>query len=259
MAQPADDMPLVCEVCLGGSPFVRMERLAFGAKRCHLSQLPYQAFRWRPMRGRYKETVVSREVAAERNLCQCCLNDLRFGLPAGVRETVLREDGEQRPEQPLSAVGTAYRYSQPAEEGGPWEPLPSPGVALLERLRRVVPGKEETPFRNLPRLCTFWLGGQCRRVAQGRCPFRPCCGTFVFPEVARDRATHERLVASLEREGAAAVQISLDKDVRAALKNSLKGNRGEAIRQRVRGEDELTQRTLERAEHLVATPLLRLC
>ena len=37
-------------------------------------------------------------------------------------------------------------------------------------------------FRNLVKLCSFWVAGTCTRVVGKTCPFRPCCGSFAFPE-----------------------------------------------------------------------------
>eukprot|EP01031_Cornospumella_fuschlensis_P044308 gene44308-54179_t len=85
--KPGEDFPLLCETCLGSNPYVRMTKLPPNYKMCTVSHLPYQPFRWKAgPNGRFKETVISYVVAAERNICQCCLNDLRYGLPVGVRD-----------------------------------------------------------------------------------------------------------------------------------------------------------------------------
>jgi len=88
--QMGDDFPFVCETCLGPNPYLRMIKLGFGDRACSVTKLPFQAFRWKPgNKGRYKETVVCREVAMERNICQACLMDMTFGVPVGVRDSVL--------------------------------------------------------------------------------------------------------------------------------------------------------------------------
>lgn len=64
--------------------------------------------------------------------------------------------------------------------------------------------------RNLPKLCSFWLKGQCSRVVEGTCPFRPCCGTYRFPELAgSDKPGMEKLITALERQGAVTVCFPL--------------------------------------------------
>ena len=75
---------MICETCLGPNPYVRMSKLPYGYKLCKISNLPYQAFKWKAgPGGRYKETMVSYVVAAERNICQTCLLDMKYGLPVG--------------------------------------------------------------------------------------------------------------------------------------------------------------------------------
>jgi hypothetical protein len=54
--------------------------------------VPFQAFRWKAgAQGRYKETIISMLVAKERNICQGCLKDMKYDLPAGVRDALLRD------------------------------------------------------------------------------------------------------------------------------------------------------------------------
>ena len=50
----------------------------------------FQAFRWKAgPQGRFKDTIVCREVAVEKNICQACLSDMTFGVPVGVRDALL--------------------------------------------------------------------------------------------------------------------------------------------------------------------------
>eukprot|EP01035_Chromulina_nebulosa_P034700 gene34700-46583_t len=54
-----EDFPMLCETCLGPNPYVRMTKLPFGHKLCKISNLPYQAFRWKAgPTGRQKETII---------------------------------------------------------------------------------------------------------------------------------------------------------------------------------------------------------
>ena len=82
------DFPILCETCLGDSPYVRMIKVANGAE-CKISGRPFDVFRWKAgTGGRYKQTIIAPEVARVKNVCQCCLTDMEFGLPVAVRDKV---------------------------------------------------------------------------------------------------------------------------------------------------------------------------
>jgi hypothetical protein len=245
-----------------------MTRLPAHHKLCTISHLPYQAFRWKAgPNGRYKETVISYVVAADRNICQCCLMDLRYGLPVGVRDALLAKP-DNRIAAPTSLVGQQYFYTQKAaelaEEGyNPPEtthPI-SLQVANMEPSRQLdnfskhlyAGNKSSTAFRNLPKLCSFWLNGSCTRVARGTCPYRPCCGNtaYAFPEIASDKELCRQFVDRLKVEGADAVQRTLDQEIRQALQQALKGNREDAMRKRISGDDDLTEKYLRKLQSTV--------
>ena len=73
----------------------------------------------------------------------------------------------------------------------------------LAHLSRNKQGHDKYYDRNLPKLCSFWTRQTCTRVANTACPYRPCNGTFRFPELA---STHpealSKLVRRLHAEGA---------------------------------------------------------
>lgn len=185
-----EDFPIVCETCLGPNPYVRMIKLRFGDKTCAISARPFQGFRWKPQGGRYKDTVICKDVAVEKNICQACLTDLTFGVPVGVRDVI-----------------------------------------------KSIPSPSGTAFRNLPRLCSFWLKGECTRK---KCPFRPCNGIFKFPEIA---STHpdmcQRLISLLPAK-------DIPDDIRAVLKQALCVNHQQGIKDRVAGTDDVSKRYLAR-------------
>lgn len=252
-----DDFPQLCETCLGSNPYVRMIKTPFGNKLCKISNVPYQGFRWKAgPQGRYKETIISFAVARQRNICQACLNDMQYGLPVGVRDALLADNGSQ-PRAPESDVGKAVFYAQQAQLGedagqnGFSHDMANVAAARqLDRFSQAMHAaeankKEQVVFRNLPKLCSFWLNGTCARVTRKVCPFRPCCGVFVFPELA---ATHRDLMSGLierlQQDGPAEVQKKLDSETKTAFRDSMKGNRDDSIRKRVHGDDDLTRRYL---------------
>ena len=255
---------MLCETCLGQNPYVRMVKMPFGQKLCKISTAPYQSFRWKAgPQGRYKETIISYAVAKERNICQTCLNDMKYGLPVGVRDRLLSQPDNQIA-LPLSDVGQRYFYEQQAQmsESNASDTFsteisnmaPSRTLDKFARAKQVIEARSKTAFRNLPKLCSFWMNGTCSRVLRKTCPFRPCCGSFVFPEIAGSaKEICQALVKALEKDGAAAVMKSMDQATKDAIRESLKGNRDEAIRKRVSGEDDLTKKYLGNMEAMVST------
>jgi len=254
---------MLCETCLGPNPYVRMSKLPWGYKLCKISNLPYQAFKWKAgPGGRYKETMVCYVVAAERNICQTCLLDMKYGLPVGVRDSLLSQAAGDKASIPQSNVGQQYYYEQQAlliQDGqlvgshNNTQHLDLSNIVAsrqLDRFSKVQQGVgagAKTAFRNLPKLCSFWLNGTCSRVLQRTCPFRPCCGedSFVFPEIAGShRELCAQLVAALRADGPAKVMKALDRETRDAIAQAQKGNRDDAIRRRVSGDDDLTKKYL---------------
>ncbi len=255
---------MLCETCLGPNPYVRMTKLPFGYKLCKISNLPFQAFKWKSgPGGRYKETMVSFAVAAERNICQTCLLDMKYGLPVGVRDTLLGQ-ADNTIALPQSNVGQQYFYEQQAQLVNSGQ-LNNNNMILdmanivasrqLDRFARVMEvaqNKSKIAFKNLPKLCSFWLAGACTRVTNKTCPFRPCCGVFAFPEIAGShRDLCAKLVAALEADGPVVVMKQLDEETRIAIKESQKGNRDEAMRKRISGDDDLTKRYLGKMKGMV--------
>lgn len=267
---------MICDTCLGQNPFVRMVKLPYGDKLCKITGTPYQAFRWKAgPAGRYKETIIGYTVAAERNICQVCLNDMKYGLPVGLRDRLL---SDQRGvigtvALPQSDVGLQYYYQQQAQLVASGE-LDTTSFATdmqnlpasrqlqqfsqsLKSVEQNQPGR--TAFRNLPKLCSFWLNGMCNRVVRKTCPFRPCCGpsAYAFPEIAGShKELHKKLVEQLTEKGPAVVQKCMDADIKQALSLAIRGtNRDEAIRKRVTGDDDLSNQYMNKMRNMVSRNL----
>uniref|UniRef100_A0A7S2GRU9 RRM domain-containing protein n=1 Tax=Octactis speculum TaxID=3111310 RepID=A0A7S2GRU9_9STRA len=252
------DFPFVCEVCLGPNPYVRMVKMPFGDKLCKISARPFQAFRWRAgPGGRWKETIVAPEVAQEKNICQACIVDMTYGVPVGVRDMLLEADTATGALAPVSSDPNTSFYWQQKDAltksgqnaSHSLQNLePSRQLLTLARSIQAQESRSATAWRNLPRICSFWLAGTCTRVVQGKCPFRPCNGMFEFPEIASShKEQKDCLCGRLKTEGAVVVMRTLDTDVREAIHNALKGNKDDAIRKRFDGNDDLSKRYLRRA------------
>ena len=125
----------------------------------------------------------------------------------------------------------------------------------FNQLRQDMDRKNKTSFRNLPKLCSFWLNGTCGRVVRKTCPYRPCCGVFVFPELAGQKDARDEmhtLIKDLNKNGAATVMTTMSKEVKQFLRDSQKGNRDKAIKNRVMGEDDLSKKYLNRIRGAVS-------
>lgn len=82
-----EELPILCEDCLGPASFVRMTKLPFGSKICQLTEQPFQPFQWKIDEATTRETVVSAQAAKERNVCQACLKSLADAAVQGSLES----------------------------------------------------------------------------------------------------------------------------------------------------------------------------
>jgi hypothetical protein len=183
-----------------------------------------------------------------------------------LRDSLLREEKESTTiALPQSNVGQQYFYEQQAQLAGqistpniPLEIANMPAKRQLNQfshMMQVAEAKSKVAFRNLPKLCSFWLNGTCTRVVRNTCPFRPCCGTFLFPEIAgggsETKALCDELIEALKKDGPAVVQKCINAKTKQAIQQALKGNRDDAIRKRVSGEDDLSKKYLGKIKSMV--------
>ena len=61
--------------------------------------------------------VISPEVARAKGVCQCCLMDMEFNLPVGVRDALLKGSSEEQALLPQSGVNQTYFYDQISKMG----------------------------------------------------------------------------------------------------------------------------------------------
>ena len=98
---------------------------------------------------------------------------------------------------------------------------PTRQLDKFSRMMQVSEAKSKVAFRNLPKLCSFWLNGTCTRVLRKTCPFRPCCGIYMFPEIAgggaESKKLSDNLIEMLNKDGPAAVQKKIDPETKNAI------------------------------------------
>lgn len=173
------DFPVVCEDCLGPNPYVRMQKQDYAAE-CAISARPFTVFRWRPgNEARYKRTVVCREVALAKNVCQVCLLDLDYGIPVQARDAAL---GVEKQALPKSDVNREFATENIAKqiESGEFDEAAF-GKARANDLLNKMARKRPYYNKNKAPICTFWLRNACTR---NDCPYRPCNGDTNMPELS---------------------------------------------------------------------------
>ncbi|VFQ88893.1 unnamed protein product [Cuscuta campestris] len=163
------DFPIICESCLGDSPYVRMTKSNFD-KECKICTRPFTVFRWRPGRdARYKKTEICQTCSKLKNVCQVCLLDLEYGLPVQVRDTALSiNSNDAIPKSDVNREYFAEEHDRRARAGIDYESSygkvrPNDTILKLQRT---------TPYykRNRAHVCSFYVRGQCTRGSE--CPYR---------------------------------------------------------------------------------------
>ena len=193
------DFPVVCKDCLGPNPFIRMQREDYGAE-CAISGRPFTVFRWRPGHdARYKRTVVCKEIALAKNVCQVCLLDLEYGIPVQARDAALGAISEMA--IPKSQVNVEYVTKQIEEKlengdndvqgmlggvgasDGDGKGIGGKQQIVNEAMEQLTRMARKKPYyqKNKAPICTFWLKDSCTRAD---CPFRPCNGDTHMPELS---------------------------------------------------------------------------
>eukprot|EP00760_Papus_ankaliazontas_P017247 PhM_4_TR17081/c0_g1_i2/m.58500/K12872/RBM22, SLT11; pre-mRNA-splicing factor RBM22/SLT11 len=195
-----DEMPRLCTDCLGPNPQVRMTK-APNDKACPICKRGYTTYRWRPdPRGAVKSTVLCLTCSKLKDACQCCMLDMKYGLPIHVRDkydpvnthlsvasnastrlnAVLDLERREAAAKALEGIKKgntlmlegAKGQDPSVEEGDDEETKQDDGrkeidPATLAMLRAV----HAKPTRNVTKrsVCTFFEKGQCTRGEL--CPF----------------------------------------------------------------------------------------
>jgi pre-mRNA-splicing factor RBM22/SLT11 len=190
---------VVCEDCLGPNPYIRMQRQDYAAE-CAISGRPFTVFRWRPgTEARYKKTVVCKEIALAKNVCQVCLLDLDYGIPVQARDAALGREAANNETALMGAksdVNIEYQTEQIARRiangedvaaeasglaaGGALVAGGAGGKARAHEILSRMARKKPYYNKNKTAICTFWLRNACTRAD---CPYRPCNGDTHMPEL----------------------------------------------------------------------------
>ncbi|ODV91130.1 hypothetical protein CANCADRAFT_116791 [Tortispora caseinolytica NRRL Y-17796] len=83
-----DDIPVLCEPCLGESSYIRMYKDINGGE-CKFCTRRFNQYSWN-IDGHKRRTVICKACARQKNCCQSCMLDLTFGLPISIRDSALK-------------------------------------------------------------------------------------------------------------------------------------------------------------------------
>ncbi|KRX00169.1 hypothetical protein PPERSA_10668 [Pseudocohnilembus persalinus] len=154
-----NNFPIVCEVCLGDNPYIKMMQQKHGDE-CRICQRPYTVFRWKAgTKGRFKRTEICQTCAKVKNVCQTCIFDLQYGLPVQVRDKFL---GDNKVALPTSSQNRDYWIQ---EQGANLNNLQLPykdqgANPILQAQARM---RNQNYERNKAHVCSFWEKGECKR------------------------------------------------------------------------------------------------
>eukprot|EP01060_Flectonema_neradi_P029803 TRINITY_DN4200_c0_g1_i1.p1 TRINITY_DN4200_c0_g1~~TRINITY_DN4200_c0_g1_i1.p1 ORF type:complete len:284 (+),score=35.10 TRINITY_DN4200_c0_g1_i1:62-913(+) len=161
--------PILCETCLGPNEYLRMIRCEH-SKECNVCARPMTVFRWKPGRdSRYKNSIICQTCAKVKNVCQCCLYDLEYGLPVAVRDNYSKPDDFQKHSSDVQRNYFAARNEEAMSEGLAPHLAGDSRDRTNEDLKRLA-RKTVNYSRNRPQVCSFYTRGECNRGKE--CPYR---------------------------------------------------------------------------------------
>ena len=192
----SSSFPILCEKCLGNSPYLRMIKNNF-QNECKICKRPFSVFTWRPdANSRNKKTEICPTCAKLKNVCQTCLFDLQFGLPVELRDKFLKKKIEIPKEQAnldyfISKATENFEtlnlpYYKPEAYKISTEPDIIKKIIEKNENNKDNNNKNKIIKRNQRYICTFFLRGECNRG--NLCPYR-----HEIPEIESDEEEIDKI------------------------------------------------------------------
>lgn len=112
-----EEVPAVCERCLGDNPYLKMIREPQG-EQCKLCTRPFTVFKWNTNRkARHVKTIICQTCSRQRNCCQLCMLDLTYGISTQLRDAAFKMAGVQNDNEALySKNDVTKRYNAQKED-----------------------------------------------------------------------------------------------------------------------------------------------
>ena len=189
----SSSFPILCEKCLGNSPYLRMIKNNF-QNECKICKRPFTVFTWKPdANSRNKKTEICPTCAKLKNVCQTCLFDLQFGLPVELRDKFLKK----KIEIPKEQANLDYFISKATENFETLNlPYYKPEAYKISTesdiIKNIIEKKDKNKDnnkiikRNQRYICTFFLRGECNRG--DLCPYR-----HEIPEIESDEEEIDKI------------------------------------------------------------------
>ncbi len=193
----SSSFPILCEKCLGNSPYLRMIKNNF-QNECKICKRPFTVFTWKPdANSRNKKTEICPTCAKLKNVCQTCLFDLQFGLPVELRDKFLKKKIEIPKEQAnldyfiSKATETFENLNLPCYKPEAYKLSTESDIIknIIEKKNNSKDNKDNNKKiikRNQRYICTFFLRGECNRG--DLCPYR-----HEIPEIGSDEELIDKI------------------------------------------------------------------
>ncbi|CAI4055319.1 hypothetical protein SKDZ_02G1700 [Saccharomyces kudriavzevii ZP591] len=141
--------PKICEQCLGDKTEIRMTKISQGSE-CKICTLPFTLYHFKACKrnSNIVKTLICVRCAAQRNVCQCCMLDLRWHIPVQLRDHLISMVSEENivTEEAKNDMMRRFLSLKDVKLGGAQITSdPSEADNILDRLRGILqrPGSND--------------------------------------------------------------------------------------------------------------------
>ena len=168
------ELPVICDSCLGKNPYTRMTKEKHSSE-CKICFKSYTGFRWCPVVGeKFKFTVICQLCARIKNVCQCCVLDMKYGIPTALRDPILKISINPPKQDANRGYFLASNAKHVLKEDGTLVNFHNITPEDNEKLLSIAKTYKISQIKDHGPICSFYAKGSCTRGAS--CPYRHSLG-----------------------------------------------------------------------------------